>query len=130
MTVNEIYQSALRLISECAAEGNNDDYEERAPYIVATFCSDVRGTDAAVRKLIGADEAEDFSPVYIPLESDFPLLDTFAGCAALYLSAMLVIDYDAELYDRLFAQYCDTISTVCSKVTGVCENTVNKYFVD
>ena len=130
MTVKDIYQSALCLLSESMAEGENEDYAERAPYLAATFCSELRGTDAAMRKLVGADEAEDFSPVYLPLEDNFPLLDVFAGSAALYLAAMLVIDYDAELYDRLFTRYCDSISTVCSTSTGACESIVNKYFTD
>ena len=130
MTVREIYNGALKLMSESAEDQENEDYEERAPYIMATFCSQLRGTDSAIRRLTGENETKSFSPVYVQLDSEFPLLDAFVAPAMLYLAAMLVIDYDTELYDRFFSRYCDAVSKICDTTVGVCEKTADKYFTE
>lgn len=130
MTVREIYEGALRLMSEDADDERNDDYAERTPYVMATFCSQVSGTDSVIRKLSGESEANSYSPVYLSLEDEFPLLDVFVAPAMLYLAAMLVIDYDAELYDRFFTRYCDAISQICDTTAGVCEKTSDRYFTE
>ena len=92
MTVKDIYDSALRFIGESTVDGDNDDYEERAPYIVAAFCAEVEATDRAIRKLHGKNEENSFSQVYLAFDNEFPLLEIFYTPAALYLAAMLVID--------------------------------------
>ena len=125
-----IYQGALRLIGESTDKSDNHDYLDRAPYILGTFCSQTCGVDAAARKLLGKSPSNAGNVVYLDLYSQFPLLDDFAPAAELYLAAMLVIDYDAALYERLFARYCDLISTVCSSIGPISESTVNKYFMD
>lgn len=130
MTAEIIYQGALRLIGESTDESDNQDYLDRAPYILGTFCSQTRGVDAVARKLRGKTSSNTSDVVYLDLDSQFPLLDDFAPAAELYLAAMLVIDYDAALYERLFERYCDLISTVCSSIESVSESTVNKYFMD
>ena len=42
MTYRELYDSALRIVSE-TDENTNMDYEERAEYILAAFCSECAG---------------------------------------------------------------------------------------
>ena len=130
MTVQDVYDSALRFIGESTVDGDNDDYEERAPYIVAAFCAEVEATDRAIRKLQGKNEENSFSQVYLAFDNEFPLLEIFYTPAALYLAAMLVIDFDAELYDKLFERYCDSISSVVAGVSGVSEKIRNAYFND
>lgn len=130
MTADVIYQGALRLLAESVEAEDNQDYRDRAPYILGTFCSQTRGVDAVARKLRGIKKASVGDVVYLDLDSQFPLLDDFAPAAELYLAAMLVIDYDAPLYERLFERYCDLISTVCASIESVSEKIVNKYFTD
>ena len=130
MKAELIYDGALRLIAESIDTDDNQDYRDRAPYILGTFCSQTRGVDAAARNLKGLTPATVADLVYLDLDSTFPLLDDFAPAAELYLAAMLVIDYDASLYERLFARYCDLISIVCSSFAPISEKTVNKYFMD
>ncbi len=120
----------MRLIGESTDKSDNQDYLDRAPYILGTFCSQTRGVDAVARKLRGENPSSSDDVVYLDLYSQFPLLDDFAPAAELYLAAMLVIDYDAALYERLFTRYCDLISTVCSSIEPISESTVNKYFMD
>ena len=130
MLADFIYQGALRLIGESTGESDNQDYREKAPYILGAFCSQTKGVDAAAREIKGMYSWVDPDVVYLELEDEFPLLDDFAPAAELYLAAMLVIDYDAPLYERLFEQYCDLISRVCTSITPFSEKTVNKYFAD
>ena len=130
MIANVIYQGAIRFLGESTDDGDNQDYLDRAPYILGAFCSQTRGIDAQARRMRGIKETKDADVVYLALDSQFPLLDDFAPAAELYLAAMLVIDYDAALYERLFARYCDLISTVCSSIEAISESTVNKYFMD
>ena len=83
-----------------------------------------------MRRLTGESKANSFSPVYIALDGEFPFLDVFVTPAMFYLAAMLLIDYDAELYDRLFTLYCDAVSKICDTTSGVCEKTTDKYFTE
>ena len=40
MKCKEIYDSALRVLAESTLPADNDDYEERAPYLIATQAAD------------------------------------------------------------------------------------------
>ena len=130
MKAEIIYDGALRFLAENIDAEDNQDYRDRAPYILGTFCSQVRGIDSAARQIKGLNNSKINDIVYLDLDSNFPMLDELAPAAELYLAAMLVIDYDAPLYERLFERYCDLISTVCSSFAPISETTINKYFMD
>ena len=51
MKNRDIYISALSLIGESVDIEENNDYEERAPYLLAAFCSEAASTDAAYREM-------------------------------------------------------------------------------
>lgn len=133
----EIYNQALSIIGEMVSDSNDSDYQERSTYIIPTFCCTVKDLDKKVRIAEGADKQPSFSTVYMPLDSDFPLNDTMASSAALYLAAMLVLDEDPELSDSIYDKYCDCISSISASVdvynnskSGSCETIVEKYFFD
>lgn len=128
MLLRELYDIALKFLAESSNQGDNEDYEERAPYLLAAFCNEAYSTDAALRRSRGLPDAKTFSPVYIDLSADFPLLPDFSTCGAFYLAAMLVLDYDKELSDTLYDKYCDAISSICSSICSVSEKIVDKYF--
>ncbi len=128
MKNKEIYESALNLLAQSSGSGDNADYEERAPYLIANFCNDVLELDAAARKLLGLPASTLSSFIVQELEDDFPLLDRFVSAAVRYLAAMLVIDEDGELSDRLFDMYCEGISRIREELPAVLENIVDKYF--
>ncbi len=132
MLINrEIYENALRLIGEGLTNGDCEDYEERAPYLIASFCSLVKNLDKIIRKAESLQNQEAFNPVFLSLEKKFPMCETLAGAAALYVAAMLVIDEDAALSDSLYDKYCDTISSfqqIKATVAAHCESIVDKYF--
>lgn len=141
-TNREIYDSALRLLGETAG-GYCDDYEERAPYIIASFCSQAYEIDRRIRLIEELDEAEDFNRLCLELDVDFPFCERLLGAASLYLAAMLLSDYDYELSESFYDKYCDAIAALgaavgvsttdegaAEVVSAVCESIVEKYFFD
>jgi hypothetical protein len=130
MTNNDIYTSALAILAEGTSEGDNADYEERAPYLIAAFCTEAKDADSALRKALDEPMGAEFNAVFVPLEDDFPLLDRFSSAAALYLAAMLIIDDFPELSDKIYDKYSDAMSSICSSVPAVCESIQNRYFYD
>jgi len=128
MTVKDIYDSALRLLAESAAAEDNNDYEERAPYLVAVFCSEERSTDAALRRMGGYPPSKLSDSVYIGLAEEFPLLPSLAPAASYYLASMLVIDDNEELSDKLYEKYCDSMARICGSIPAVSERICDRYF--
>ena len=130
MTCNEIYTAALKVIGEIDDAGRTEDYESRAPYIIAGFISDMRKLDNAYRKANGIDLADIEDIVYIDLENDFPLLERFCTAAEFYLASMLLIDENSELSDMLYDKFCSAVTKITSEIPAVVETIKDKYFFD
>ena len=127
MKNKDIYSIALSILAQNIDGEENSDFEERAPYILANFCRDLCELDKIARKLTNTPANTNFTAVRLSLESDFPLLDRFASAAAKYLAAMLVIDEDSELSDRLYDMYCETIASIQSQLPSLLEKITDKY---
>ena len=127
MKNRDIYISALHLIGENAYAEENLDYEERAPYLIAAFCSEAAITEAAYREYKELDKAPAPDSVSIPLDTDFPFVDRFVHAASLYLAAMLIIDESPELSDKLFDKYCCAMATIQSEIPARIERIAEKY---
>ena len=128
MLSKEIYENALRLLAQSTNENENEDLAERAPYIIAQFCTEALYIDTALRRSLGEEDTPDFHKVWLSLDDTFPLLDRMAPIASMYLAAMLVLDEDKELSDTLYDKYCDAISSICSSICSVSEKIADKYF--
>ena len=115
MLTRDIYHSALRLLGESVNEEENLDYEERTPYILGSFCSSLKSTDKLIRNAEGLSPQGKFCPITIALDAEFPFCDELVTTASLYLAAMLVIDSDEALYEKLFERYCDSL--MCIKLS-------------
>ncbi len=116
MKNRDIYISALHLIGENADAEENFDYEERTPYLLAAFGSEVASTDSAYREYKKLGKTPSVDSVSISLDADFPFAERFVHAASLYVAAMLIIDENAELSDKLFDKYCDTMATIESEI--------------
>ena len=127
MTNQQIYKSSLRLLAESTGVGDNDDYEERAPYIIANFCSETYDADVAYRKAYNLESPNEISEVYLPLENEFPRSPRFSSAACVYLASMLVLDTNPELSDRLFDRYSDMLAGICSSIPALIENIEDRY---
>ena len=135
LTNREIYNTSLSLIGESAASLNVEDYEERAPYLIASFCCANASLDKRIRKCDSLGTAKHFSPVYLGLDAEFPLCEPLTSAASIFCAAMLVIDDDSSLSDSLYDKYCDLISTLSMTYSvedqqGECSSIVEKYFFD
>ncbi len=123
-TNNDIYLSALALIDESASKGDTADLAERAPFILASFCSTCRSLDKKLRLRDSLEAQGKFNSVKLPLENEFPLCDALSAPAAAYLASMLVIDENPALSESLYDKYCDAIATIgaecsCSAISDV-----------
>ena len=127
MKNRDIYKAALHLLSQPADSDLNEDLEERAPYLLASFCSEVFEIDRIYRSILQLPPIDKFDSVWLPLDEDFPLVDRLASVGAKYLAAMLVIDEDPELSDKLYEHYCDGISRLRAEIPCVLESIKNKY---
>ena len=135
MTNQKIYEGALKILAETSDMADNEDYEMRAPYLIAAFCSETEELDMAYRKANKLGNADRVNDVDLSLDSNFPRAPRFASSACVYLASMLVIDTDPELSERLYDKFSDMIATICASIpqiaepdkVGVIENIIDRY---
>ena len=127
MLNRSIYDAALRLIAESTVAGENEDYEERAPYLLAAFCTEMTELNALLCQKNGTAPIV-HDAVLLPLDDTFPLASRLSTAATLYLAAMLILDYDEERSDALYEQYCDAVSRISDTIPAALERIKNQYF--
>ena len=127
MTGREIYTAAIKKFGSKFTDEEKADLEERAPYLIAAFCTESAELDAAYREAKGLDEAPPADSVHITLNGQFPRSDRFATAAAFYLAAMFVIDEDIELSDKFFDNYCDAMAKIQSEIPTKLEKIAERY---
>jgi len=127
MTGKSIYTAAIKKLGGALSEDQKADFEARAPYLLAAFCTESEELDAAYRDSKGLAAAEDVDTVFLSLDENFPRADRFSSAAAFYLAAMLVIDDNIELSDKLFDNYCDSMARIQSEIPTRLEKIAQKY---
>lgn len=128
MQNRSIYNAALRLLGESVAEGENEDYEERAPYLIATFCSEMCELNERLCRAKGTTVSELAECVCLELDQAFPLSTRFSSAASLYLAAMLILESDEDRSDKLYARFSDAISRIADGIPAALESIVDRYF--
>ena len=68
-----------------------------------------------------------YDAMEISLASEFPLCDRFASAAVNYTAAMLILDDDVDLYERLFHKWCDALCVIGTEIPATLHTIVNKY---
>ena len=127
MTVLEILSSASALICEKIGAETAEDYSERTPYIMASFCTQCKGVDTKYRKAMGLAPIVNYGKATMPLDHVFPLVPELVPAATYYLAAMLVLDENEALSDKLYDLYVDAVATISASLPTTCEKIVNKY---
>lgn len=128
MLAQELLDAALAMIcEEPNRQDANSDYKERAPYLLATFLNLCAPIDRQYRHAHGLGDATEFDGAMLPLEDVFPLTSAFAPAAVYYLAAMLVLDENEVMSDRLFALYTDTLTTIQSSLPVTVEPIRDNY---
>ena len=130
MTNKEIYLAALRLIAESTDESDNEDYADRAYYILAAFCSTVHDINNALRHSQGLEALEASEKVCLDENEAFPCDARLIPAAEHYLGAMLTIDAFPELSDRLYDKYCDIISRIADAIPATVKKISDAYYFD
>lgn len=123
----EIYEGALRLIAESVDPEENEDYRDRASFLIAAFASEAEPLDNALRRLAGDTSRQAFNPVCVSLEDTFPCLDRLAPAACSYVAAMLILDYDPQRADFLYNVYRESIAAIHQSFPMITESIVDKY---
>ena len=112
MINREIYDAALSILAE-EQEELCDDYQQRAPYILATFFCECREVNAFYRTAHRQALPDEDDPSSLPgLDEEFPLSERFFTAGVFYMAAMLVEMENDQLCDRLFSRYADAISRI------------------
>ena len=127
-TNNDIYQTALSLIAERELDGDVTDLDERAPYLIASFCGLCKSLDKKLRERDSLEEQPTFSLLKLNLSESFPLSEPLVIPAATYLASMLIADENPSLSERLYDKYCDEIAMLGAECS--CSAITNVYFVD
>ncbi len=126
VSCNDIYRVALALLCE-PDPATCTEYAAGAPYHLAAFCCECAAVDGLYRRQQGLDPAGKYSSVAIGLDEPFPLTERLVPAAAAYLAAMLVLDENEELSDKLYGRYCDMMATLCSSIPGASEAITDVY---
>ena len=126
MTNQELLKSATALLNENCANVP-EDYCDRAVYILGQFYSEHESLDNRYRKAHGLTENEAPVPVVAELEAEFAFVPALAPAAIYYLAAMLVMDENEDLGDKLFALHADALSTVKASLPFTKEKIKNVY---
>jgi len=116
MTNRNVYDFALHALSLHRIGEDTADLEERAPYLLAACCSEAQELDNALRQSLGQPIASEIMGVYLDLDATFPLSQCFATPAGYYLAAMLIVEEDPELSDKLYAHYCDGMTVIQTRL--------------
>lgn len=128
MINKDIYALSMSILGLGTERTDNLDFYNRAPYLLALFCMEEFELDRHLRAQLGIEEIEEIEQLQLDLNEDFPLLDSLAPAAALYLAAMLMIDEDEDLYEKIYERYCDTMSSLRSGFPFELESIENLYF--
>ncbi|MBQ9131888.1 MAG: hypothetical protein IJX62_05410 [Clostridia bacterium] len=128
MTYRELFDAAVRMVDENAADGDTEDYEERAGYLLATACSQCAPQDEVYRKAhgLGQSTTQDVG-LYVTLDGEFPLSPIFAPAVACYLAAMLVLDENEEMSDTLFSHYANALAAIRGGLPVTAEKIADHY---
>ena len=132
MQNREIYDAALRFLAESTTEGENEDYKERAPYLIAAACTRLSDLDTRIRHAEGKGPSK-FNTVSLSLDVLFPLSDRLSPAVVLYLSSMLILESDEERSDKLYRQYLEAVQCIedaypATEKPGTSHSIIDKYF--
>ena len=127
MRNKDIYNGALRILSEQPDIIVNDDYEERAPYLIAAFCDENKDIDRAYRMANSLSEAPEVNAVCVELNEQFPCAPRFSSACCMYVASMLIIDENSELSDKLYDKYSDMMSTISAGIPSFVEKISDRY---
>lgn len=111
MTYRDLIHSAIAAICEDpSASFGIEDYNTRAPFLLASFVTQYAKLDGDYRKAVDMESRViPTDAVQIDPDDNFPLCDIFAPAAINHLASGLVIDENEEMSDKFFDRYINMI---------------------
>ncbi len=129
MLCREVYNASVRMISEMPDSPHTEDYESRAPYLLGAVIAQLLPIDQLYRRSISDGSKSVSVSVCVDLDATFPLCDRFSTAATYYLAAMLVMEENEALGDRLFALYADEIASIQATLPASLQKIADRYSV-
>ena len=123
----EIYNGAVQLLNGDQTLPDVADYERRAGYLLANFTMLAAPVDTVYREINSLPALTQRSYSYVELNKFFPLSTIFAPAAIYYLAAMLVLDENETLSDKLFDLYVNEIATIQASFPAKSTKTADRY---
>ncbi len=129
MLYRDLIQSAIAIVCENAVVSfGNEDYQARAPYLLAAFVTQYAKLDGDYRKANGMEnKVISTDAAAIEGDDEFPLCDVFAPAAIYHLAAGLVIDENEEMSDKFFDRYINAILEIRKNLPSLAEPIVDRY---
>lgn len=127
MTNYEIYCSAIRLASEIPDSDATQDYEDRAPYLIAAAAHRYAPLDVSYRRAHDLDEQQLLALNCFPLTTSFPLSDIFAPAVSSAVAGMLVLEENPKLSDQLLKMADSIISDIQQSIPFKKEKILSHY---
>lgn len=129
MLCRDIYKAALALIGEIGDPKRTADYSERAPYILANSVCELKHLDENYRKANSLPEAPELPTVFVSLSltEPFPLADRFFGVVSEYLAALLIIEENSTLSDKLYNRFCLSMAAITAEIPAERQKILDKY---
>ena len=129
MTYHSLIESAIAIVCENATVSfGNEDYQARAPFLLAAFVTQYAKLDNAYREANGMEKKViSTDAAAIDADADFPLCDVFAPAAIYHLASGLVIDENEEMSDKFFDRYINAILDIRKELPASVEKIVDRY---
>ena len=112
MSNQEIYDAAIRLIGETSDSNANEDYRDRAPYLISAVCHRYAPLDVLYRQAHGLEKQKLLEINTYPLPTLFPLSDAFAPSVSMEVAGLLVLDENPKMSEQLTGWASSTISEI------------------
>lgn len=127
MTYRDLFLTAVGMTGEEIDGGEIGDYEDCAPYLLATFCRECAEIDKQYRTAHSLGTASVPRGACVDMDEEFPLADILSPAASYYLAAMLVADENEELSDRFFTLYTDSLAAILSSLPASAAPITDRY---
>ena len=127
MTNQEIYDAAIRLIGETAETNVNEDYRDRATYLIAAVCHRYASLDVLYRRAHGLATQKLLAINNFPLPTLFPLSDAFAPPVSMAVASLLVLDENAKMSEQLMTWADTTVAEIQKSIPFTKEKIQSSY---
>lgn len=126
-TTETVRESVEKVKEESVAADIRQEIEEKFPFIMASFCSNLAKLDKLYRELRGDEAQPEFSSCFIDVSDDFPLSARFVFPSIMYASSLVLIDLNEKKSDDFYAKYVDSVSEIANEIGFLSGSTVEKY---